>query len=100
MDRLHRSHRQLLQIVDHDVGRHTFAQPAAITDADGPTQHRREPPVRFFQRHDLLVAHPVGQEVSGIPAQGQELGVRPAIRGADQAQRMLDDRRQRFLIDC
>ena len=66
MDRLHRSHRQFFQIVDDDVGRHPFAQPAAVADTDGPAQHGGEPPVRFFQRHDLLVAHPVSQEVSGI----------------------------------
>src|SRR5258706_13005120 len=39
IDCLHWQHLQFLQIIDDDICRHTFTEPAAITDADRPAQH-------------------------------------------------------------
>src|SRR5579864_7848941 len=54
--RFGRSQAQLLEVVDHDVRGLSLAQGAAITDANGPSDHRRQPPMRLFETHQLLIA--------------------------------------------
>src|SRR6516225_4307606 len=52
----------------------------------------------LFQRHHVLVAHPVGQEMSRVSAEREELGMCAAVRRTEQSQRMPDYLSQRFLV--
>ena len=65
------------------------------TDADFEGQ----PPHGGFQRHDVLLAHPLAQQAGAEAEAALELHVRAAVRQADDRVRIVQDLRDRFVID-
>jgi len=70
---------ELFHVVNHHVGSCALAQRATVLEACSVGSQRREPVMRFLQCHGALVAHQPRQEIGGVGAAAEELGVRAAI---------------------
>ena len=80
-----------LVVVDDDVGRRALAQKASVLQPGGQGRVRRKPPVGRLQRHDLVFAHPVTDELRGIAGRRDELRVRPPVAHSRERHRRVRD---------
>ena len=86
-------------IEDHDVRHHARLQQATVVQPEDRCRLEGQPPHRRFQRHDLLLAHPFAQQPRAEAEAALELHVRAAIRQTDDRVRVVQDLRDRLVID-
>src|SRR5260221_8168290 len=68
---LDRQHFELIEVVDHDVGRRAFAQEATILEASAECGQARHAPVDVLEADPLLLAYEANQALRGIASCGQ-----------------------------
>jgi hypothetical protein len=76
--------RELLVIVDDDVGGRALDERAAPSEPRAVRRERREAPVRVLERAHRLLAHDGGEELGRVAAAGEELRVRAAVGDAGE----------------
>jgi len=86
-------------IEDHNIRRHSGPEQAAVVEPQRGSGIKGQPPDRVFERHDLLLAHPFGQEPRAVPVAAMELDMRSAVRQPDDGVRVCEDLGHRFVVD-
>src|ERR1700722_1956260 len=77
-----RGNLQLVQIVNDDIRCSSLAENSTISKARGKGRQRGETIMRFLEGDALLVANQPSQEIGGVRAADQELGMGAAVRNA------------------
>ena len=73
---------QLVQVIDHHIGRRALAQHTPVTETGRMSRQGGEPVMGLFQADELFIPNQPAQEVGRKRAAGEELGMRPAVRGS------------------
>ncbi len=85
--------RDALGIENHQVRRHALAHETPIIQTEKRCRNERELADRVLQRHDLLLPHPVREQIRGVAIVGAENDVRTTVRLSDDR---IWARQQRF----